>query len=58
VGLDADETLSELFAVNAMPTEILVDRRGVVRYRHEGLRPGELDAILSEVETLLAEPAK
>jgi thiol-disulfide isomerase/thioredoxin len=58
VGLDADEKLSELLSVNAMPTEILVDRSGVVRYRHEGLQPGELDAIVAEVETLLAEPAK
>ena len=43
------------FNVAAMPTEILVDRSGVVRHRHEGLRDGEIDELVKQVEALLTE---
>ena len=37
---DAESSVSELFDVDAMPTSILVDRKGNVRYLHRGYKPG------------------
>lgn len=43
------------FEVAALPVEILVDRKGVVRFRHEGIQKDELEVIAREVELLLRE---
>lgn len=42
--------------VKLMPTAFLVDKRGLVRFVHEGFDEGQLATWLSEIETLLAEP--
>jgi len=39
-----------------VPTMLLVDRQGVVRYVMEGLAPGEESTLADRVEQLLAEP--
>ncbi|GEM_PF-2617391 len=44
--------------VSQMPTTVLIDRRGVVRRVHEGLSDDFFQQTLTDVETLLAEPAK
>ncbi|MBE2252339.1 MAG: TlpA family protein disulfide reductase [Myxococcus sp.] len=44
--------------VKQMPTSVLVDRRGVVRRVHEGLSDDYFQQTLTDVERLLAEPAK
>ena len=38
-----------------MPTELVIDRKGIVRYRHEGLKDGEIDEIVKQIEELLKE---
>jgi uncharacterized metal-binding protein len=38
-----------------MPTELVIDRKGIVRHRHEGLRDGEIDEIVKQIEELLKE---
>ncbi len=43
------------FKVSAMPTELIVDRKGIVRHRHEGLRDGQIDEIVKQIEELLKE---
>jgi thiol-disulfide isomerase/thioredoxin len=43
--------------VRMMPTTFLVDRRGVVRFVHEGFAEEFLQKYQNEVEQLLAEPA-
>ncbi len=43
------------FKVSAMPTELIIDRKGIVRHRHEGLREGEIDEIVKQIEELLKE---
>lgn len=43
--------------VKLMPTAYLVDRRGRLRFVHEGFDEGQLSTWLSELELLLAEPA-
>lgn len=45
----------ELFGVEAWPTTLVIDRRGVVRFGHEGLRPDLYRALQVELEQLLAE---
>ncbi|MCA2980515.1 MAG: TlpA family protein disulfide reductase, partial [Myxococcaceae bacterium] len=45
----------EVLKVRQMPTSFLLDRRGVVRYVHEGLSEDFFQQTLSEVEVLLAE---
>lgn len=44
------------FDVEAMPTTVVVDRRGLVRSRHEGYSPSVARAVRASVERLLAQP--
>jgi peroxiredoxin len=37
---DSENKVSELYDVAAMPTTVLLDRNGVVRYLHRGYKPG------------------
>lgn len=43
------------FKVSALPTELIVDRKGIVRHRHEGAKDGAIDEIVKQVEELLGE---
>lgn len=56
IAIDPEQkAATTVFKVTAMPTELIVDRNGVVRHRHEGLRDGEIDDIVKQVEELLKE---
>lgn len=44
-------------SVSTLPTVLLVDRAGAIRYRHEGYEPASFDALVSELESLLDEPS-
>lgn len=46
-------TLDEALDVEALPTLLLVDRRGEIRGRWDGYRPGLVDEISDVVETIL-----
>lgn len=37
---DADNQISELYEVDAMPTTFMIDRDGTIRYLHRGYKPG------------------
>jgi len=41
---DTENKVTELFRVDAMPSTILVDRDGNMRYLHKGYKPGYEDA--------------
>ena len=57
--LDPNAKLAESkLKVRMMPTAFLVDRKGVVRYVHEGFSEEFLQKYMTEIEALLAEPAK
>jgi thiol-disulfide isomerase/thioredoxin len=57
--LDANaEVADKVLRVRAMPTTVLIDRKGMVRYVHEGFTEEFLAKYQSEIELLLAEPAK
>ena len=53
----ASET-PELYNVMGMPTSVLIDREGVVRYIHKGFKPSDMKKIKKEVDKLLKEPVK
>lgn len=56
--LDPEARLAEAtLKVKLMPTTLLIDKKGLVRFVHEGFDEGQLGSLLAEVETLLAEPA-
>lgn len=55
--LDADAKLAEdTLKVKVMPTALLIDRKGVLRYVHEGFEKGSLAEVVGHLEALLAEP--
>ncbi|MDB4938779.1 MAG: hypothetical protein JWP87_5751, partial [Labilithrix sp.] len=56
IAIDPEQTAANPpFKVSAMPTELVIDRNGVVRHRHEGLKEGEIDEIVKQIEELLKE---
>lgn len=55
--LDQDATLAEaLLKVKVMPTALLIDRKGRVRYVHEGFESKSLAEVTGHLEALLSEP--
>jgi len=53
--LDQDAKIPPLYQVEGMPTTLLIDRKGMVRYRHIGFKPENKDSYLEEITTLLKE---
>lgn len=52
---DTQNTISELYQVDAMPTTLIVDRSGTVRFIHRGYKPGYEDEYIKQIKTLLME---
>jgi thiol-disulfide isomerase/thioredoxin len=55
VRFDPTGTLAELYKVRGMPSSVLIDRHGVVRFSHVGFRPVDGPAYEAQVRELLAE---
>lgn len=52
---DASSSVVELYDVDAMPSTILVDRDGNMRYLHRGYKPGYEDHYEAQVKALVLE---
>lgn len=52
---DARKEVSELYEVDAMPVTVIVDREGMVRYVHQGYKPGYENMYLDQIRSLLRE---
>lgn len=52
---DPEGRWAERYALPGMPSGFLIDREGVVRYRHEGYSAGDIPALEQEIERLLEE---
>ncbi len=52
---DNDSTVSKLYDVVAMPSTVLVDRSGNVRYLHQGYKPGYEEHYQEQVRALIRE---
>jgi len=53
--IDEDQLVSQLYDLQAMPSSVLIDRDGVVRYIHRGYQPGDEDKYLKLVKALIRE---
>jgi len=52
---DPNGDVSERYEVNAMPSTVLIDRDGQIRYRHEGYKLGYEDLYRAEISELIRE---
>ena len=52
---DSSKEVSELYAVQAMPVSVMVDRDGQIRYVHHGYKPGYEDKYLDQIRELIRE---
>jgi thiol-disulfide isomerase/thioredoxin len=55
VRFDPRGDLAELYKVQGMPSSVVIDRHGVVRFTHVGFRPVDGPAYEAQVRELLAE---
>jgi peroxiredoxin len=54
---DRTNVVTKQYGVSGMPTTILVDRKGRVRWLHRAYRPGDESEYVSQVRAMLKEPA-
>jgi thiol-disulfide isomerase/thioredoxin len=52
---DNDSTVSKLYEVSAMPSTVLIDRDGNMRYLHRGYKPGYEQEYAQQVRALVRE---
>ena len=53
VMLDADHSVADAYRPRTMPSTLLIDREGVVRYVHSGFRSGDAARLEREIRELL-----
>jgi thiol-disulfide isomerase/thioredoxin len=53
--LDGNAKIPPLYKPEGMPTTVLIDRKGVIRFRHTGFKTEKKDAFLAEIRGLLNE---
>jgi peroxiredoxin len=53
--LDSESVVSKQYDVVAMPSTVLVDRNGNMRYLHKGYKPGLEDVYLQQIRGLIRE---
>jgi len=52
---DPKSQVSQLYQVQAMPTTVIVDRQGVVRFVHNGYLPGDENQYMNSIRTLIVQ---
>ena len=52
---DPKSEVSQLYQVQAMPTTVIVDRHGVVRFVHNGYLPGDENQYMNSIRTLIVQ---
>jgi peroxiredoxin len=52
---DTESKVSTLYEVSGMPSTVIVDRKGKVRYIHHGYKPGDESAYMDQIRTLMRE---
>jgi len=52
---DPDSKVSKLYDVAGMPSTVILDRTGKVRYIHHGYKPGEESEYMDQIRTLVRE---
>lgn len=54
---DADNHVSGSYGVSAMPTTVLVDRQGRLRWQHRAYKPGDEAKYIEQIRAMLREPS-
>jgi peroxiredoxin len=52
---DTENTVSRLYNVEAMPSTVLIDRDGNLRYLHRGYKPGYEESYREQIKKLIRE---
>jgi thiol-disulfide isomerase/thioredoxin len=52
---DRENRVSKLYNVSGMPSSVLIDRKGHVRYLHRGYKPGDENTYLNHIRALVKE---
>jgi peroxiredoxin len=52
---DPKSSVSQLYSVQAMPTTVIIDRQGVVRYVHNGYLPGDENQYMNSIRSLIVQ---
>jgi peroxiredoxin len=52
---DPKSQVSQLYQVQAMPTTVILDRQGNVRYVHSGYLPGDENQYMNSIRTLIVQ---
>ena len=52
---DPDNTVSGSYGVSAMPTTVLVDRQGRLRWQHRAYKPGDEAKYIEQIRAMLRE---
>ena len=55
VAFDVDSKVSKLYKVAGMPTTVIVDRKGNLRWLHRGYKPGDENEYLDQIRALVRE---
>lgn len=55
VGYDSKNRVSELYGVDSMPSTVMVDRKGNMRFLHRGYKPGYEDDYEQQIRKLIRE---
>ncbi len=55
--LDPTNSISKLYNVSAMPSTVIVDRKGNVRFIHQGYKPGDESKYQDMIRQLIREKA-
>ena len=53
--IDEGQMVSEMYDLEAMPSTVVVDRDGIVRYIHRGYKPGDEAIYLEVIKKLIRE---
>ncbi len=53
--LDDGQKVSELYSLEAMPSTVVIDRDGVIRYIHHGYKPGDEARYVEVIKELIKE---
>jgi peroxiredoxin len=52
---DTQSKVSQLYQVYGMPSSVIIDRKGQVRLLHKGYKPGDENAYLDSIRSLIRE---
>ena len=55
--LDTKSEVSKLYSVPGMPTTVIVDRKGTLRWKHVSYKAGDENEYLNQIRTLVREQA-